>query len=116
MLAGLGPDRRLLFRGVKHVVALWATVLFALPALVQTREDDNAANPGVVGQPVFLNSVHVGAAVQDQSQLKLRYEPFRGAYIRPLFLSLYQVPRQFHPRNHSGPHLPHARPAPGVRF
>lgn len=86
MLAGLGPDRRLLFRGVKHVVALWATVLFALPALVQTREDDNAANPGVVGQPVFLNSVHVGAAVQDQSQLKLRYEPFRGAYIRPLFL------------------------------
>ena len=61
-------------------------MLFALPALVQTREDDNAANPGVVGQPVFLNSVHVGAAVQDQSQLKLRYEPFRGAYIRPLFL------------------------------
>lgn len=60
-------------------------MLFTVPALAQTRENDSATNPGVVGQPVFMNGVHVGVAVQEQSQLGLRYEPFCGAYIRPSF-------------------------------
>ena len=36
--------------------------------------------------PVYLDGVHVGDTAQNQFQLGLRYEPFRGAYIRPSFL------------------------------
>ena len=36
--------------------------------------------------PVYLDGVHVGDAAQNQFQLGLRYEPFRGAYIQPSFL------------------------------
>ena len=78
-------------------------MLSALPALAQTREDNNAANSGVVGQPVFLDGVHVGTAVQDHFQLGLRYEPFRWAYIRPSFLLFTKCYVNFQPRNHSGP-------------
>ena len=51
-------------------------------------QTDDAGNPieGGLDQPVFLNGVHVGDAAQNQFQVGLRYEPFRGAYIRPSFL------------------------------
>lgn len=53
--------------------------------LNQTKDDGTQVN--MVDQPVYLNNVHVGDAAQNQFQIGLRYEPFRGAYIRPSFFT-----------------------------
>ncbi|MBF9143320.1 TonB-dependent receptor [Hymenobacter properus] len=50
-----------------------------------------------VDQPVYLNNVHVGDAAQNQFQMGLRYEPFRGAYIRPSFLLFTKYYSSFNP-------------------
>ena len=47
--------------------------------------------------PVYLDGVHVGDAAQNQFQLGLRYEPFRGAYIRPSFLLFTKYYSAFNP-------------------
>ena len=65
--------------------------------LNQTREDGSFVNPGVIDQPVFLDGVHVGDAAQNQFQIGLRYEPFRGAYIRPSFLLFTKYYADFNP-------------------
>ncbi|WP_310394242.1 TonB-dependent receptor [Hymenobacter sp.] len=65
--------------------------------LNETREDGTLVNPGVEDQPVFLNGVHVGDAAQNQFQMGLRYEPFRGAYIRPSFLLFTKYYADFNP-------------------
>ena len=65
--------------------------------LNETREDGSPRYPDVVDQPVFLNNVHVGDAAQNQFQLGLRYEPFRGAYIRPSFLLFTKYYSDFNP-------------------
>ncbi len=54
--------------------------------------------PGSVqNQPVYLNGTHVGDAAQNQFQLGLRYEPFRGAYIRTSFLLFTKYYAAFNP-------------------
>ena len=64
--------------------------------LTQTLEDGTpATNEGDV--PVYLDGVHVGDAAQNQFQLGLRYEPFRGAYIRPSFLLFTKYYSAFNP-------------------
>jgi hypothetical protein len=50
-------------------------------------------------QPVYLDGVHVGDAAQNQFQLGLRVEPFRGAYIRPSFLLFTKYYAAFDPNN-----------------
>jgi iron complex outermembrane receptor protein len=49
--------------------------------------------------PVYLDNVHVGDAAQNQFQLGLRVEPFRGAYIRPSFLLFTKYYAAFNPDN-----------------
>jgi iron complex outermembrane receptor protein len=49
--------------------------------------------------PVYLDGVHVGDAAQNQFQLGLRVEPFRGAYIRPSFLLFTKYYAAFNPDN-----------------
>ncbi|MBJ6108167.1 TonB-dependent receptor [Hymenobacter sp. BT523] len=65
--------------------------------LNQTKEDGSFVNPDVVDQPVYLDGVHVGDAAQNQFQIGLRYEPFRGAYIRPSFLLFTKYYADFNP-------------------
>jgi len=65
--------------------------------LTQTKEDGTLVN--TVDQPVYLNNVHVGNAAQNQFQLGLRYEPFRGAYIRPSFLLFTKYYAAFNPES-----------------
>ncbi len=56
--------------------------------------------PGVEQNlPVYLNGVHVGDAAQNQFQLGLRYEPFKGAFIRPSFLLFSKYYAAFNPEN-----------------
>lgn len=47
--------------------------------------------------PVYLDGVHVGDAAQNQFQLGLHYEPFRGVYIRPSFLLFTKYYSAFNP-------------------
>ena len=63
-----------------------------------TFEDGSPANT-LVDQPVYLNNVHVGDAAQNQFQIGLRYEPFRGAYIRPSFLLFTKYYASFNPES-----------------
>ncbi|OGX85797.1 hypothetical protein BEN47_14495 [Hymenobacter lapidarius] len=65
--------------------------------LNQTKEDGSFVNPDLVDQPVFLDGTHVGDAAQNQFQIGLRYEPFRGAYIRPSFLLFTKYYADFNP-------------------
>ncbi|MBF9236642.1 TonB-dependent receptor [Hymenobacter sp. BT683] len=65
--------------------------------LNQTKEDGSFVNPDVVDQPVYLDGTHVGDAAQNQFQIGLRYEPFRGAYIRPSFLLFTKYYADFNP-------------------
>ena len=65
--------------------------------LTQTLEDGTPVNN--IDQPVFLNGVHVGDAAQNQFQIGLRYEPFRGAFIRPSFLLFSKYYAAFNPEN-----------------
>ncbi|MFC7669930.1 TonB-dependent receptor [Hymenobacter humi] len=65
--------------------------------LNQTREDGSPVNPSLIDQPVYLNGNHVGDAAQNQFQIGLRYEPFRGAYIRPSFLLFTKYYADFNP-------------------
>ena len=65
--------------------------------LSQTREDGSLQNPSVPELPVYLNNVHVGNPAQNRFQLGLRYEPFRGAYIRPSFLLFTKYYSDFNP-------------------
>ena len=65
--------------------------------LNQTKEDGTQINQ--VDQPVFLNNVHVGDAAQNQFQIGLRYEPVRGAYIRPSFLLFSKYYAAFNPES-----------------
>ena len=62
-------------------------------------QTDEVGNPveGGLDQPVYLNGVHVGDAAQNQFQVGLRYEPFRGAYIRPSFLLFTKYYADFNP-------------------
>lgn len=62
-------------------------------------QTDEAGFPieGGLDQPVYLNGVHVGDAAQNQFQVGLRYEPFRGAYIRPSFLLFTKYYSDFNP-------------------
>ena len=46
---------------------------------------------------MYLDGVHVGDAAQNQFQIGLRYEPFRGAYIRPSFLLFSKYYAAFNP-------------------
>ncbi|GAA4018110.1 TonB-dependent receptor [Hymenobacter fastidiosus] len=48
-------------------------------------------------QPIYLDNIHVGDAAQNQFQLGLRYEPFRGAYFRPSFLLFSKYYADFNP-------------------
>lgn len=64
--------------------------------LNQTKEDGSPAT-NEVDVPVFLDNVHVGDAAQNQFQLGLRYESFRGAYIRPSFLLFTKYYAAFNP-------------------
>ena len=64
--------------------------------LNQTFEDGSPATTEV-DAPVYLDGVHVGDAAQNQFQLGLRYEPFRGAYIRPSFLLFTKYYSAFNP-------------------
>ncbi|MDQ2771010.1 MAG: TonB-dependent receptor [Bacteroidota bacterium] len=66
--------------------------------LNQTFEDGSPAT-GIIDQPVYLNGVHVGDAAQNQFQIGLRYEPFRGAYIRPSFLLFTKYYASFNPES-----------------
>jgi len=50
-------------------------------------------------QPVYLDGVHVGDAAQNQFQMSLRYEPFRGFYFRPSFLLFTKYYAAFNPDN-----------------
>jgi len=63
-------------------------------------QTDEAGFP-IPGRPqnqlVYLNGTHVGDAAQNQFQLGLRYEPFRGAYIRPSFLLFTKYYAAFNP-------------------
>jgi hypothetical protein len=63
--------------------------------LNQTKEDGTPT--GLLDQPVYLNGVHVGDAAQNQFQVGLRYEPFRGAFIRPSFLLFTKYYADFNP-------------------
>ena len=63
--------------------------------LNQTKEDGTPFNN--LDQPVYLGGVHVGDAAQNQFQIGLRYEPFRGAYIRPSFLLFTKYYAAFNP-------------------
>ena len=63
-----------------------------------TFEDGTPAN-ALVDRPVYLNNVHVGDAAQNQFQIGLRYEPFRGAYIRPSFLLFTKYYANFNPES-----------------
>ncbi|WP_210517883.1 TonB-dependent receptor [Hymenobacter terricola] len=63
--------------------------------LNQSKEDGTQVNQ--VDQPVYLNNVHVGDAAQNQFQIGLRYEPFRGAFIRPSFLLFSKYYAAFNP-------------------
>lgn len=65
--------------------------------LVQTDEAGNLLTDVPQNQPVYLDGVHVGDAAQNQFQLGLRYEPFRGAYIRPSFLLFTKYYAAFNP-------------------
>ncbi|WP_051718868.1 TonB-dependent receptor [Hymenobacter sp. IS2118] len=65
--------------------------------LNQTFEDGSFVNPDVVDQPVYLDGTHVGDAAQNQFQIGLRYEPFRGAYIRSSFLLFTKYYADFNP-------------------
>jgi iron complex outermembrane receptor protein len=65
--------------------------------LNQTKDDGTQVN--MVDQPVYLNNVHVGDAAQNQFQIGLRYEPFRGAYIRPSFLLFSKYYAAFNPES-----------------
>ena len=47
--------------------------------------------------PVYLDGVHVGDTAQNQFHVGLRYEPFRGAYIRPSFLLFTKYYSAFNP-------------------
>ena len=62
-------------------------------------QTDEAGFPaeGGLDQAVYLNGVHVGDAAQNQFQVGLRYEPFRGAYIRPSFLIFTKYYADFNP-------------------
>ncbi|GAB3857020.1 TonB-dependent receptor [Hymenobacter terrigena] len=66
--------------------------------LNQTKEDGTPAN-AIVDQPVYLDGVHVGDAAQNQFQIGLRYEPVRGAYIRPSFLLFTKYYADFNPES-----------------
>ena len=65
--------------------------------LVQTDEAGNLLSGVPQDQPVYLDGVHVGDAAQNQFQIGLRYEPFRGAYIRPSFLLFTKYYAAFNP-------------------
>ncbi|MCC3151973.1 TonB-dependent receptor [Hymenobacter sp. BT770] len=64
--------------------------------LNQTFEDGSPAT-SEVDVPVYLDGVHVGDAAQNQFQIGLRYEPFRGAYIRPSYLIFTKYYAAFNP-------------------
>ncbi|ALW87016.1 hypothetical protein AUC43_19180 [Hymenobacter sedentarius] len=64
--------------------------------LNQTFEDGSPAT-SEVDVPVYLDGVYVGAAAQNQFQMGLRYEPFRGAYIRPSYLIFTKYYAAFKP-------------------
>ena len=65
--------------------------------LLNQTDDDGDPIEGGLNQPVYLNGVHVGDAAQNQFQVGLRYEPFRGAYIRPSFLLFTKYYADFNP-------------------
>jgi outer membrane receptor for Fe3+-dicitrate len=66
--------------------------------LANYTDEAGFAIPGrPVDQPVYLDNVHVGDAAQNQFQIGLRYEPFRGAYIRPSFLLFTKYYSSFNP-------------------
>jgi hypothetical protein len=65
--------------------------------LVQADEAGNLLANVPQNQPVYLDGVHVGDAAQNQFQIGLRYEPFRGAYIRPSFLLFTKYYAAFNP-------------------
>ena len=46
---------------------------------------------------VYLDGVHMGDTAQNQFHMGLRYEPFRGAYIRPSFLLFTKDYSAFNP-------------------
>lgn len=48
--------------------------------------DENNQPVGTPDTPIYLQGVHVGDAAQNQFQIGLRYEPFKGFYVRPSFL------------------------------
>ena len=60
--------------------------------------------PGVEqNAPVYLEGVHVGDAAQNQFQLAMRIEPFRGAFVRPSFLLFTKYYASFSPENIRNP-------------
>ena len=65
--------------------------------LNQTNEQNEQI--GQIDQPVYLDGVHVGDAAQNQFQLGLRYEPFRGFYVRPSFLVFSKYYAAFNPES-----------------
>ncbi|MDB5234608.1 MAG: hypothetical protein JWR44_1601 [Hymenobacter sp.] len=67
--------------------------------LNQTDEAGFPADGVEQNQKVYLNGTHVGDAAQNQFQIGLRYEPFRGAYIRPSFLLFTKYYSDFNPEN-----------------
>jgi iron complex outermembrane receptor protein len=67
--------------------------------LNQTDEAGFPIPGSVQNQPVYLDGVHVGDAAQNQFQLGMRIEPFRGFYVRPSFLLFTKYYAAFNPDN-----------------